>query len=96
MEYASTYVRDTQCISHINAQKIYISNESKRIQSKAVKLLPYLRYIKKLERILEYEVKQLRNRERSFVKLLQKHGTERYVTCEKEAEMKTQYPYLFN
>ncbi|KAI0503771.1 hypothetical protein KFK09_014714 [Dendrobium nobile] len=83
-------------VFHISVLQKYVSDDSKRIQSKSIDLQPDLKYVEEPERILEYDVKQLRYKAIPFVKILWKHGLERDATWEREAEMRSQYPHLFN
>ncbi|PKU68621.1 hypothetical protein MA16_Dca024759 [Dendrobium catenatum] len=83
-------------VFHISLLRKYVSDDSKRIQSKSIDLQPDLKYVEKPDRILNYDVKQLRHRAIPFVKVLWKHGSERDATWEKEAEIRSQYPHLFN
>ncbi|PKU85916.1 hypothetical protein MA16_Dca001747 [Dendrobium catenatum] len=83
-------------VFHISVLQKYVSDDSKRIQSKSIDLQPDLKYVEEPERILDYDVKQLRHRAIPFVKVLWKHGSERDATWEKEAEIRSQHPHLFN
>ncbi|PKU78767.1 hypothetical protein MA16_Dca000110 [Dendrobium catenatum] len=47
------------------------------------------------EKILDYDVKQLRSRTIPDVKVLWKHSSENDATWENESEMKENHPHLF-
>ncbi|KAI0516621.1 hypothetical protein KFK09_009298 [Dendrobium nobile] len=83
-------------VFHISILQKYVSDDSKRIQSKSIDLQPNLKYIEEPELILDYDVKQLRHRTIPFVKILWKHGTEKDATWEKKAGIRSRYPHLFN
>ncbi|PKU59199.1 hypothetical protein MA16_Dca026721 [Dendrobium catenatum] len=59
-------------VFHISVLRKYVSDDSKRIQSKSIGLQPDLKYIEEPERILDYDVKQLRHKAIPFVKILWK------------------------
>ncbi|KAI0522341.1 hypothetical protein KFK09_004719 [Dendrobium nobile] len=71
-------------VFHISVLRKYVSDDYKRTQSKSIKLRPDLKYVEEPERILDYDVKQLRHRAIPFAKVLWKHGSERDATWEKE------------
>ncbi|XP_028124938.1 uncharacterized protein LOC114321900 [Camellia sinensis] len=81
--------------AHASRLSIHPGNPSHVIDHHQLMLDDKLSYEERPLRILERQVKQLRNREISMVKVeWQEHyGTE--ATWEKEEDMQQQYPYLF-
>ncbi|KAI0488244.1 hypothetical protein KFK09_028071 [Dendrobium nobile] len=82
-------------VFHISSLRKYISDEAQRISTYVVDIQPDLTFVNEPEKILDFEVKQLRSRAIPFVKVLWKHSSEKDATWE-ELEMRETYPYLFD
>lgn len=83
-------------VFHVSMLRRYLSDPSHIIDYHQIVLTDELTYEEKPIRILDRQVKQLRNQEIPMVKVeWQEHyGTE--ATWEKEDDMQHQYPYLFS
>ncbi|KAL4309674.1 hypothetical protein GQ457_01G018760 [Hibiscus cannabinus] len=68
----------------------------RRYRSDTSHLNPDLSYEEEPVQILDREVKRLRNKNVSLVKVLWRNHKVEEATCEPEKTMRTQYPYLFN
>ncbi|XP_020680336.1 uncharacterized protein LOC110097988 [Dendrobium catenatum] len=83
-------------VFNISSLRKYILDKVQRINTDVVDIKPDLTFVNEPEKILDFEVKQLRSRAIPFVKVLWKHSSEKDATWEKDAEMRETYPYLFN
>ncbi|PKU65738.1 hypothetical protein MA16_Dca018528 [Dendrobium catenatum] len=82
-------------VLHISSLRKYITDEAQNISTEAIDIQPDLTFVEEPEKIIYYNVKQLRSREIPYVKVMWKHGTEKDATWEKESEMRESYPHLF-
>ena len=73
----------------------YRSDESHILPMQYVQVQADLSYDEEPKAILAREVKQLRNKQVSLVKVLWQHHGREEATWEPEATMKAQYPQLF-
>ncbi|XP_020691553.1 uncharacterized protein LOC110106130 [Dendrobium catenatum] len=81
-------------VFHISTLRKYISNEAQKINTEVEDIKPNLTFVNKPEKILDYDVKQLRSRTIRYVKVLWKHNSEKDATWE-ESEMRENNPHLF-
>ena len=71
-----------------------VSYPEQRIAYKQVDIQPNLTYALEPEKVLESDVKKLRNRQISYVKIKWKHRPLKEATWENEKDMN--FPYLFD
>ncbi|PKU60601.1 hypothetical protein MA16_Dca028934 [Dendrobium catenatum] len=83
-------------VFHISSLSKYIADEAQKISTESIDIQPDLTFVEEPKKIIDYDVKQLRSREIPYVKVMWKHGTEKYTTWEKESEMRESYPHLFD
>ncbi|PKU67384.1 hypothetical protein MA16_Dca022358 [Dendrobium catenatum] len=86
---------DVHNVFHVSPLRKFITDDPSKIITEEVDIQSDLTYVEEPYHILEFNVKQLRSREISFVKVLQKHGLEKNATWEKKTEMRKCYPHLF-
>ena len=82
-------------VFHVSMLRRYCSDESHILPVQDVQVQAYLSYDEEPKAILTREVKQLRNKQVSLVKVLWQHHGKEEATWEQEATMKAQYPQLF-
>ncbi len=82
-------------IFHVSALRKYVFDPSHVIDFAPLELNEDLRYEERPMRILDREVKELRNLAIPNVKVLRSHHDEREATWEPEMMMLDAYPYLF-
>ncbi|PKU59574.1 hypothetical protein MA16_Dca028444 [Dendrobium catenatum] len=82
-------------VFHISSLRKYISDEALKKSTEAIDIQPDLTFVEELEKIIDYDVKQLCSREIPYVKVMWKHGTEKDATWEKKSKMRESYPHLF-
>ncbi|PKU86301.1 hypothetical protein MA16_Dca002132 [Dendrobium catenatum] len=80
-----THMSGVHNVFHISSLRKYIADEAQKISAESVDIQPVLTFIEKTEKIIDYNVKQLRSREIPYVKVLYKHGSKKDVTWEKES-----------
>jgi hypothetical protein len=73
----------------------YRSDPSHVIVPQEIEVQPDLSYEEEPERILDREVRQLRNKQIPMVKVLWKHHGPREATWETEESMRKLYPHMF-
>ncbi|XP_028556387.1 uncharacterized protein LOC114581130 [Dendrobium catenatum] len=83
-------------VFHISSLRKYIADEAHKINTESIDIQPDLTFVDEPEKIIDYNVKQLRSREIPYVKVLWKHGCERDTIWEKESEMSESYQHLFD
>ncbi|PKU80594.1 hypothetical protein MA16_Dca011718 [Dendrobium catenatum] len=83
-------------VFHISPLRKYIADEAQKISIESIDIQLNPTLIDEPEKIIDYDVKQLRSREIPYVKVLWKHGSEKDATWEKESEMRESYPLLFD
>ncbi|KAL4282512.1 hypothetical protein GQ457_16G022250 [Hibiscus cannabinus] len=83
-------------VFHVSMLKKYRSDSSHVLEPEDVELNPDLSYEEEPVMILDSEVKRLRNKNFSLVKVLWRNHNVEEATWEPEETMKEQYPYLFN
>ncbi|KAI0530880.1 hypothetical protein KFK09_000428 [Dendrobium nobile] len=83
-------------VFHISSLRKYIADEAQKISTESIYIQQDLTFVEEPEKIIDYDVKQLRSREIPYVKVMWKHGSEKDATWEKESEMRESYPHLFD
>ncbi|KAL4367743.1 hypothetical protein GQ457_05G022050 [Hibiscus cannabinus] len=83
-------------VFHVSMLKRYRSDPSHVLEPEEVELNPDLSYEEEPVMILDLEVKRLRNKNVSLVKVLCRNHNVEEATWEPEETMKEQYPYLFD
>ncbi|KAL4013397.1 hypothetical protein IC575_025566 [Cucumis melo] len=82
-------------VFHVSMLRRYVADLTHVVDFEPLQISENLSYEEQLVEILAREVKKLRNREISLVKVLwRNHGVEE-ATWEREEDMRTQYPELF-
>ncbi|KAI0488694.1 hypothetical protein KFK09_028533 [Dendrobium nobile] len=92
----SSHMSGVHNVFYISSLRKYITDEAQKISTKAIDIQSDLTFVEEPEKIIDYDVKQLRSREIPYVKVMWKHGTEKDATWEKELEMRESYPHLFD
>ncbi|XP_020705536.1 uncharacterized protein LOC110116332 [Dendrobium catenatum] len=92
----SSHMSGVHNVLHISSLRKYISDEAQKISAESIDIQPDLTFVDEPEKIIDYDVKQLRIREIPCVKVLWKHESEKDATWEKESEMRESYPHLFD
>ena len=82
-------------VFHVSMLRRYRSDPSHIIVPEDIEVQPDMSYEEEPERILDREVKQLRNKKIPMVKVLWKHHSPREATWETEESMRNRYPDLF-
>ncbi|KAL4339218.1 hypothetical protein GQ457_08G027450 [Hibiscus cannabinus] len=83
-------------VFHVSMLKKYRSDPSHVLEPEEVELNPDLSYEEEPVMIPDSEVKRLRNKNVSLIKVLWRNHNVEEATWEPEEIMKEQYPYLFN
>ncbi|KAL4280893.1 hypothetical protein GQ457_03G018320 [Hibiscus cannabinus] len=83
-------------VFHVSMLKKYRSDPSHVLELEEVELNPDLSYEEEPVMILDSEVKRLRNKNVSLVKVLWRNHNVEEATWEPKETMKEQYPYLFD
>ncbi|KAK8597280.1 hypothetical protein V6N12_065752 [Hibiscus sabdariffa] len=83
-------------VFHVSMLRRYRSDPSHILDPEEVELNPDLSYAEELVMILDREVKRLRNKNVSLVKVLWRNHKVEEATWEPEETMRQQYPYLFD
>ncbi|KAL4348382.1 hypothetical protein GQ457_17G011120 [Hibiscus cannabinus] len=83
-------------VFHVSMLKKYRSDPSHVLEPEEVELNPDLSYEEEPVMIFDHEVKRLRNKNVSLVKVLWRNHNVEEATWEPEETMKEQYPYLFD
>ena len=83
-------------VFHVSMLRRYRSDSSHVVSSETIELRPDLTYEKEPVEILAHEVKQLRNKLITLVKVLWRNHKTEEATWESEEVMRHQYPQLFN
>ncbi|KAL4326156.1 hypothetical protein GQ457_11G030770 [Hibiscus cannabinus] len=81
---------------HVSMLRRYQSDPSHFLEPEEVELKPNLSYEEEPVQILDWEVKRLRNKNVSLVKVLWRNQKVEEATWEPEETMRAQYPYLFD
>ena len=82
-------------VFHVSMLRKFIGDENTIVLLQDVTIEENLRYEEVPVEILDRQVKKLRNKEISSVKVLWKNQYVESVTCEAENDIKKCYPYLF-
>ena len=82
-------------VFHASMLRKYRSDESHILLEQEIQVHEDLSYAEEPKAILAREVKQLRNKQVSLVKVLWQHNDREEATWEPEATMRAQYPQLF-
>ncbi|PKU71204.1 uncharacterized protein LOC110093151 [Dendrobium catenatum] len=91
----SSHMSGVHNVFHISSLRKYIADEAQKISTEVIDIQPDLTFVEEPEKIIYYDVKQLRSREIPYVKVMWKHEIEKDTTWEKESEMRESYPHLF-
>ena len=83
-------------VFHVSMLRMYRSDPSHVVSSETIELRPDLTYKEEPVEILAREVKELRNKKISLVKVLWRNHKTEEATWESEETMRHQYPQLFN
>ncbi|KAK8590195.1 hypothetical protein V6N13_088971 [Hibiscus sabdariffa] len=83
-------------VVHVSMLRRYRSDPSHVLEPEEVELNPDHSYEEEPVMILDREVKRLRNKNVSLVKVLYRNHIVEEATCEPEETMRKQYPYLFD
>ncbi|KAL4303968.1 hypothetical protein GQ457_10G012090 [Hibiscus cannabinus] len=83
-------------VFHVSMLRRYRSDPSHVLEPEEVELNPDLSYEEEPVQILDREVKRLRNKKNSLVKVLWRNHTVEEATWEPEETMREQYPHLFD
>ena len=83
-------------VFHVSMLRRYRSDSSHIVSTETIELRPDLTYEEEPVEILVREVKELRNKKISLVKVLWRNYKTEEVTWESEETMRQQYPQLFN
>ena len=82
-------------VFHVSMLRRYRSDPSHVLQNESVNLMENLTYVEKPVQILDYKIKQLRNRSIPLVKVLWRNHSIEEATWETEESMRKSYPHLF-
>ncbi|PKU85077.1 hypothetical protein MA16_Dca027621 [Dendrobium catenatum] len=69
----SSHMSGVYNVFHISSLKKYITDETLKISTEVIDIQPDLTFVEEPEKIIDYDVKQLRSREISYVKVMWKH-----------------------
>ena len=83
-------------VFHVSMLRQYRSDPSHVLQNEPVEIKENLSYIEEPVQILDYKIKQLRNRSIRLVKVLWRNHSKEEATWETEENMRRSYPYLFS
>ena len=83
-------------VFHVSILRMYRSDPSHVVSMETIELRPDLTYEEEPVEILAREVKELRNKKISLVKVLWRNHKTEEATGESEETMRQQYPQLFN
>ena len=83
-------------VFHVSMLRRYRTDPSHVVSSETIELKPDLTYEEEPLEIMAREVKELRNKNISLVKVLWKNHKTEEATWESEETMRQQYPQLFN
>ncbi|KAL4278846.1 hypothetical protein GQ457_03G022460 [Hibiscus cannabinus] len=82
-------------VFHVSMLRKYRSDPSHILEPEEVELNPDFSYEEKLIQILDREIRRLRNKNVSLVKVLWRNHKMEEATWEPETTMREQYPFLF-
>ncbi|PKU61357.1 hypothetical protein MA16_Dca026817 [Dendrobium catenatum] len=91
----SDQMSDVHNVFHVSTLRKWISDSRKKVSADEIEIQENLSYKEEPELILAYDVRKLRSKQISMVKVQWKHRTAREATWEKESDMRKSYPYLF-
>ena len=83
-------------VFHVSMLRKYVSDPSHILEAPPIELNENLSFEVQLVGIVDQEIKELRNKVISMVKVLWMSDTVKETTWETEAFMRKYYPYLFN
>ena len=83
-------------VFHVSMLRRYRSDPSHVLRNEPVEIKENLSYIEEPVQILDYKIKQLRNRSIPLVKVLWRNHSKEEATWETEENMRRSYPYLFS
>ena len=82
-------------VFHVSMLRKYLPDDSYVLQSPAIEVDPRMTYVEEPIAILDRQVRKLRSKEISSVKVLWSHHGEEEATWELEDDMRRLYPQLF-
>ena len=82
-------------VFHVSMLRQYRSDPSHVLKDSEVEIVENLSYVEEPITIVDYRVKQLRNREIPMVKVVWRNHAVEEATWETEEKMKRNYPHLF-
>ena len=82
-------------VFHVSMLRQYVSDPNQVLSEPEVEIHTDLTYIEQPVRILDTQIRQLRNKEIPMVKVLWNHHNVEECTWETRESMLQQYPYLF-
>ena len=82
-------------VFHVSMLRKYLPDDSHVLQSPAIEVDPRMTYVEEPIAILDRQVRKLRSKEISSVKVLWSHHGEDEATWELEDDMRKLYPQLF-
>ena len=83
-------------VFHVSLLRHYVHDPSHILVPHTIQLTSDLTFEEQPLRIVDRQVKRLRNKDIPTVKVIWGHHSNREVTWETEADMKPKYPHLFN
>ncbi|PKU61322.1 hypothetical protein MA16_Dca026276 [Dendrobium catenatum] len=90
----SDQLSDAHNIFHVSSLRKWIFDSDKKLSADEVEIQENLQYKEEPEKILAYDVRKLKSKQISMVKVQWKHRTAHEATWE-ESDMRQSYPYLF-
>ena len=91
----STELEHVHNVFHISQFRKYVPDPKHIIITELVEVVENLMYEKRPVQILDYRVKQLRNKSILLVKVLWTNHNTSEATWETKEDMRSKYPYLF-
>ncbi|MCI53745.1 hypothetical protein A2U01_0074992 [Trifolium medium] len=82
-------------VFHVSQLRRFVSDFSSAVNLESIELEPNLTFQPQPARIVDRDVRNLRNRAISVVKVLWKGSPDGEATWELESEMMNRYPHLF-
>ncbi|XP_020680821.1 uncharacterized protein LOC110098345 [Dendrobium catenatum] len=79
---------DVHKVFHVSSMRKWISNSEKKLSADDVEIQENLQYKEEPEKILAYDMRKLRSKQISMVKVQWKHGIRGEATWEKESDMR--------
>ena len=83
-------------VFHVSQLRKYVYNPSHILRHEPLQIEENLSYVEQLVRVLDRRVKELQDKSIPLLKILWRNHNTEEVTWEKEADMKSRDPALFN